>query len=105
MTCGADPIEIECPTCGGLALSLGDGEYDSIVDTEEFAKLVDVGFGRALEHLRAGRSVRRASWDPGSTLVLRGLRIEHVVKCYGASHRTSWLPTHEALLADDWEVG
>lgn len=98
------PEERDCPTCGGPAL-FALGEYDSIAGADETpGEVAGLSFEGALGHLRAGRTVRRSAWVAGSVLVLCGQRIEHVARRYGGSSRSTWIATHAALLANDWEV-
>lgn len=91
------------------------------------------GFGVALGHLRVGRAVRRQAWPSGAALVLvpssriivdavRPLGVAlpsltgeavsysaHLDKVQvdresGAVRIESWTPSHDALMAEDWEV-
>lgn len=85
-------------------------------------------FGEALRALKDGKRVARRWWGnsvwlvlvPGSTIIvdadrplgqaaphLVGQRVEyqpHIDKVREGDGMEPWVPTHGALLADDWEV-
>jgi hypothetical protein len=70
------------------------------------------GIGWAIKELTDGRDVRRASWDPGHVIFGIPARIKALHEIDEDSHiglevpgedASFWIPTHEDLLAVDWE--
>lgn len=61
-------------------------------------------FAFALAALREGQQTRRRTWDPTSSIALRGENIVHLATSDRGVHATPWLATHRSLLADDWEI-
>lgn len=81
----------------------GDGTQPLIPDIKP--KLSDspqnLGFEVALQYLKAGRRIRRSSWDSATTPVC--LLAKQLVVSDGAGP-VKWIPSTDCLMANDWCV-
>lgn len=68
----------------------------------------DLNFGIALLRVKEGDEVARASWEKGWYLVLQVAQdadgADVILKVEPNGDKAEWKPTHEDLLAEDWEV-
>ena len=68
-------------------------------------------FGRALEMLKEGKEVQRASWPAGRKIrLIRGGLADRLtssifhLELEDGSFITNWFPSCEDMLAEDWEI-